>query len=352
MKAYQAVLQRVIEAINQPVALDATHEARITASIGITLFPHDAAEQDILLRHADQAMYAAKQSGRNRYQFFDIHLEQQIAIRHQRLECIRQGLAADEFCLYFQPKVDFVSKTLIGVEALIRWQHPIEGLLEPDEFLPAVEHDDLALAIGDWVIREALRQMQYWRREGVDLQVSINAFARQLHMPDFVASLRQILSEYPDVPPSQLQFEITETASLPELLKVQQIITDCQQFGIEFSIDHFGTGYSSLAYLRHLSAPEIKIDKSFVHDMLTNGEDRAIIEGIIALGRAFQCCVIAEGVETSGQIDRLLELGCKLMQGFGIAHPMPSGQIVTWVREFQPAYPLCHDAINAISLRS
>ena len=336
VEAYQTVLQRVIEAINRPVALDATHEARITASIGITLFPHDVAEPDTLLRHADQAMYAAKQKGRNRYQFFDLHLEQQITIRHETLERIRQGLAAGEFCLYFQPKVDFGSNDLSGVEALIRWQHPIEGLLEADKFLPVVENDSLALVMGGWVIQEALRQMQAWRWEGIDLDVSINLFARQLHLPDFVGNFLQIISAYPDVPPSRLQLEITETASLPELFKVQQIISDCRQFGVGFSIDDFGTGYSSLAYLRHLSAQELKIDKSFVHDMLGNCEGQAIIEGIIALGGAFQRSVIAEGVETAEQIQRLLKSGCKLMQGYGIARPMPSGQIVTWAREFQP----------------
>jgi len=179
--------------------------------------------------------------------------------------------------------------------------------------------------------------MQVWRMEGINLQVSINTFARQLRKPGFMASLQQILSEYPDVPPSQLLIEITETALLPELPVVQQIITDCQQLGVGFSIDDFGTGYSSLVYLRHLSAMELKIDQGFVRDMLTNHADQDIIEGIIALGRLFQRSVIAEGVETIEQIHRLLELGCEAMQGYGIARPMPSEQIMTWARDFQHA---------------
>jgi diguanylate cyclase (GGDEF)-like protein/PAS domain S-box-containing protein len=333
----EQILARLLGVIAAPYHNGDTWQLEISASIGVTLFPQDAADADTLLRQADQAMYTAKQTGRNRYHFFDLPLELRMASTRETLGRIRQGLANGEFCLYFQPQVDFGSKAVIGAEALIRWQHPIDGLLEPAEFLPAVENNDLALAMGDWVIREALRQMQIWRREGVDLLVSINTFARQLRKPDFVASLQQMLSEYPDVPPSQLRIEITETAALPELPVVQQIITDCQQLGVGFSIDDFGTGYCSLIYLRHLSATELKIDKSFVLDMLINHEDKAIVESIIALGCAFQRSVIAEGVETSEQMHRLLELGCKAMQGYGIARPMPSEQIVTWVRDFQPA---------------
>jgi EAL domain-containing protein (putative c-di-GMP-specific phosphodiesterase class I) len=333
---YKAALQRVIEAINQPVALDETSTATITSSIGIALFPQDAADPDTLLRYADQAMYAAKQNGRNRCQFFDFNLEQRMNTQRETLKRIRQGLEACEFCLYFQPKVDFGCKALVGIEALIRWQHPTQGLLEPAKFLPIVESDALALTMGDWVIREALHQMQIWRAEGVNLHVSINIFARQLHQPDFVAGLQQKLCEYPDVPPGQLQLEIAETAGLPGLPVVQRIITDCQKLGIGFSIDDFGMGYSSLATLRHLSATELKIDKGFVRDMLTYHEDQAIVVCIIALGHAFQRSVIAEGVETTEQIHRLLELGCKLMQGYGIARPMPPEKIVAWVRDFQP----------------
>jgi diguanylate cyclase (GGDEF)-like protein/PAS domain S-box-containing protein len=331
------ILARLLDGITAPYSSCDAQQFKISASIGVTLFPQDTADQDTLLRHADQAMYAAKQNGRNCYRLFDLFLERQLAGKREMLECIQQGLSTGEFCLYFQPQVNFGREALVGAEALIRWQHPTMGLLSPAEFLPAVENDDMALVMGNWVIREALRQMQIWRREGINLQVSINTFARQLRKPDFMASLQQILSEYPDVPPSQLQIEITETAILPELPVIQQIITDCQQLGVGFSIDDFGTGYSSLVYLRHLSAKELKIDQSFVCNMLTNHEDQDIIEGIIALGRSFKRSVIAEGVETAEQIHRLLELGCEAMQGYGIARPMPSEQIVTWVRDFQPA---------------
>jgi diguanylate cyclase (GGDEF)-like protein/PAS domain S-box-containing protein len=331
------ILARLLDIITAPYSSCDAQQFKISASVGVTLFPQDTADQDTLLRHADQAMYTAKQNGRNCYRLFDHFLERQLTDKRDMLERIQQGLSTGEFCLYFQPQVNFGRKALVGAEALIRWQHPTMGLLEPAEFLPVVENDDMALVIGNWVIREALRQMQIWRMEGINLQVSINTFARQLRKPDFMASLQQILSEYPDVPPSQLLIEITETALLPELPVVQQIITDCQQLGVGFSIDDFGTGYSSLVYLRHLSATELKIDQSFVRNMLIDHEDENIIEGIIALGRSFRRSVIAEGVETIEQIHRLLELGCEAMQGYVIARPMPSEQIVTWARDFQHA---------------
>lgn len=332
---YRAVLERVIETVSQPVDIDETHQTTVSASIGVSIFPQDAADSDILLRYADQAMFIAKQNGRNRCQFFDYSLERRLEAMHEKLERIQQGLASGEFRLYFQPKVDFFGKTLVGFEALIRWQHPVLGFMEPSDFLPAIENKPVALVMGEWVIRDALQQMQVWRREGVNLKVSVNVFAHQLHQPDFVENLRKTLLEYPDTPLGQLQIEITETAALPNLSAIQEVITDCQAMGVEFSIDDFGMGYSSLNYLRHLSAKELKIDKSFVLDMLVNREDSAIVESIIAFGRSFERSVIAEGVETLAHIQRLLELGCGLMQGYVIAHPIPSEDVITWVRGFR-----------------
>jgi diguanylate cyclase (GGDEF)-like protein/PAS domain S-box-containing protein len=336
---YQSALRRVVEVVNRPVLLDETHEVCVTASIGIALFPQDAVTPDALLRHADQAMYNAKQRGKNRYRFFSSELEDRLDSQRERLERIRQALKDGEFRLFFQPKVDLNSQTLFGMEALIRWQHPEKGLLLPADFLDEIECRDLALAVavGEWVVREALRNLQIWQREGMALPVSINLFASQLHQPDFVESLRRMLSEFPDVPSGRLLLEIAATEKLPALPKVQQIIEACQQFGVAFSLEDFGTGYSSLAYLSQLSAGELKIGKRLVNDLLTNHKDQATIIGIIALGNAFHRAVVAEGVETEAQIDRLLELGCKLMQGYKIARPMPPDQIAEWVRNFNPA---------------
>jgi diguanylate cyclase (GGDEF)-like protein/PAS domain S-box-containing protein len=334
VEQYLAVLERVIEAIKLPINLDESIQVSVTTSIGVTLFPQDAPDPDTLLRYADQALYSAKQNGRNCYQFFDIGLENRMATHRETVGRISQGLASGEFRLYFQPKVNFTTGLVVGMEALIRWQHPTEGLLEPKEFLPIVENDEIGLMMGNWVLREALRQMQAWADEGMKLQVSINVFARQMHQPNFMANLEHILSEHTNVPAKQLQLEITETAGLPELSLVQQIITECEQLGIGFAIDDFGTGYSSLVYLRHLSVAELKIDQSFVRGLLTNHEDQAIVEGIIGLGHAFKRSVVAEGVETAAQIHRLLALGCEIMQGYYIARPMPAGQVAAWVGNF------------------
>ncbi len=340
VEQYLAVLERVIEAIKLPINLDESIQVTVTTSIGVTLFPQDAPDPDTLLRYADQALYSAKQNGRNCYQFFDIGLENRMATHRETVGRISQGLASGEFRLYFQPKVNFTTGLVVGMEALIRWQHPTEGLLEPKEFLPIVENDEIGLMMGNWVLREALRQMQAWADEGMKLQVSINVFARQMHQPDFMANLEHILSEHTNVPAKQLQLEITETAGLPELSLVQQIITECEQLGIGFAIDDFGTGYSSLVYLRHLSVAELKIDQSFVRGLLTNHQDQAIVEGIIGLGHAFQRSVVAEGVETAAQIHRLLALGCEIMQGYYIARPMPAGQVAAWVGNFHAEHYL------------
>jgi diguanylate cyclase (GGDEF)-like protein/PAS domain S-box-containing protein len=330
------ILERVLAAISVPVQIETT-EICVSASIGVTIYPADESDADTLLRHADQAMYCVKEAGKNRYQLFNPHLDQRVTSKREELERIQQGLVAGQFCLYFQPKVEFDRNTVAGAEALIRWQHPVDGLLEPAEFLAIVEDEDLALDMGAWVIGEALRHMENWRREGIDLQISINTFARQLHRADFAANLEQKLAEYPDVPPSRLQIEITETGSLSELLEVQGIIANCRQLGIGFSIADFGTGYSSLTYLRHLAATELKIHQRFVRGMLINPEDQNIVEGIIALGRALRRSIVAEGVETTEQIHRLQQLGCALMQGYSIARPMSPQQLAIWVQEFQAA---------------
>ncbi len=332
---YHSILERVIESIKQPVILGEIQRATVSTSMGVSLFPQDAVDPGILLRYADQALYRAKQNGRNRYQFYDLKLEQVEVKKHEQLEHVKRGLAFGEFRLFFQPKVDFDCLSLAGMEALIRWQHPDLGLLEPGQFLPDVENNDMALVMGDWAIREALSTIQIWQENGIRLPVSINTFARQLHNPCFVSNLQQICSDYPNVPPNLLQIEITENAALPDLAVIQKIITDCNLLGIRFSIDDFGTGYSSLLYLRHLTAQELKIDQSFVNGMLVNRQDLAIVEGIIGLGAAFERSVIAEGVETPAQIHRLLSLGCKLMQGNVIANPMPAEKIIDWVRDFQ-----------------
>ena len=333
---WRAAIERVVQAISAPYQIQDSEAVCISASIGVTIFPEDQVDSDTLVRHADHAMYAAKQSGKNRYQLFDSPFEQRIEATHATRKRIEAALSADQFVLHYQPKVDCRNGRIEGVEALIRWQHPTLGLLQPAAFLPMIEDDRLAVVVGHWVIREALRQIAVWQAEGIDLRVSVNAFARQLIEPDFTRQLETILGDYPGTNPNKLAIEIVETAALKGLDNVRAAIEDCRALGVPFALDDFGTGYSSLVYLRHLPAQEIKIDQSFVRNMLTNSEDQAIVEAVIGLGKAFHRSVVAEGAETQAHILRLLELGCDVMQGYALARPMPGSDIGSWMRDFRP----------------
>ena len=331
----ELILSRIMEAVAAPHFID-DFDLRVSASIGVTLYPFDDAEPDVLLRHADQAMYMAKRAGRNRYHIFNAEEENQSQSRLQQLEQIRQALVNKEFALYYQPKVNMRSGEVIGLEALIRWNHPAKGLVSPGEFLPLVEHSDVIIEIGDWVIHEALEQMHLWSREGLDISVSVNVAARHLQHPDFIQRLEQHITQYPKLLSGQLELEIVESAALEDIAGVSQLITSCQKIGVSFSLDDFGTGYSSLSYLKRLPINMVKIDQSFVRDLLDNTEDLAIVEGVVTLAKVFQRKVIGEGVETPEHGIMLMRLGCDLAQGYGIARPMPAARVIEWHRNFIP----------------
>ena len=329
-------MARVISTLTQPFRVSQAQIA-VSASIGVTLYPHDGADSDALLRHADQAMYAAKQSGRNRYHLFDPESDRRARVRREEIGRIREALAKGEFRLHYQPKVDMRKGTVIGAEALIRWQHPERGLLLPGTFLPAIEGSDTAIAIGEWVINETLRQLDRWHREhGIRVAVSINISGNHLQHPGFSKRLGQLLALYPNVLPGQIELEVLETAALEDIGTTAALFAECRELGVSFALDDFGTGYSSLTYFRRLPADLLKIDQSFVRDMLDNPDDLAIVEGVIGLTHAFRRAVIAEGVETVEHGLVLLLLGCDMAQGFGIAHPMPPDELPEWIRNFQP----------------
>ena len=225
---------------------------------------------------------------------------------------------------------------VIGAEALIRWQHPQKGLLLPAVFLPVIEDHPLDIEIGEWVIDTALTQMECWRLAGLNMPVSVNVGARQLQQNNFVVRLREILAAHPTIAPSSLELEVLETSALQDLAHVSKVVADCQEIGVLFALDDFGTGYSSLTYLKRLPVAVIKIDQSFVRDMLDNPDDLTILEGVISLSAAFRRQVIAEGVETLAHGQMLLQLGCDLAQGYGIARPMPACEIPDWSITWQP----------------
>ena len=328
-------INRVISVLTTPFRISG-HEISISASIGVTLYPQDGSDSDTLLRHADQAMYAAKQAGRNRFHLFDPENDRRARVRREEVGRIREALANNEFVLYYQPKVDMRQGIVVGAEALIRWQHPERGLLLPGEFLPAIEGSELSIALGDWVLQTALQQLGSWHERGLDLTISVNIAGNHLQAPGFARRLGELLSAHPKVSPRNLELEVLETAALEDITRVAALFAECRHFGVSFSLDDFGTGYSSLTYFRRLPADILKIDQSFVCDMLDDPDDLAIVEGVIGLTQAFQRKVIAEGVESVEHGVVLLLLGCDMAQGFGIARPMPADKLPTWVTLFRP----------------
>jgi len=330
-----SLLQRLLDIIAAPQH-DQGRWLQVSASVGVSLYPQaEPVDADQLLRQAGQAMYQAKLAGKNGYHLFDTEHDRQLRDHHGERERIRQALAHQEFMLYYQPKVDMRTGTVIGTEALIRWQHPERGLLAPGAFLPFIDQHPLMVDLGDWVIETALAQISAWRAAGLVLPVSVNVDALQLAQTDFIAKLGEALDRYPEVPPSDLELEILETSALADIAEVSDILHAGQAMDVSFALDDFGTGYSSLSYLKRLPVETIKIDQSFVRDMLDDPNDLAILKGIISLAEAFGRKVIAEGVETDVHSERLLELGCKLGQGYAIGRPMPATQIPSWCACYQ-----------------
>ncbi|HLO62384.1 MAG TPA: EAL domain-containing protein [Azonexus sp.] len=331
-EAHEAAL-RILQLIATPLT-QVPGNTSITASMGITLFPNDDADPDTLLRHADQAMYHAKEAGKNSCRLFDTEQDKFKRSRQDRYLRIEQALENQEFRLHFQPKVDLRQGTVIGAEALIRWQHPERGLLPPVDFLPLIEDDDLIKLIGDWVIESALQQMEAWQAAGFSIPVSVNIAARQLQAPEFIEKLKASLYLHPEVA-HHLELEILETAALEDVVKSSRVIDECRMLGIRFALDDFGTGYSSLTYLKRLPAETIKIDQSFVRELLNDSHNLVIVRSVIGLARSFQREVIAEGVETVEHGRFLIQLGCDRAQGYGIARPMPGDAFVDWAKHWQ-----------------
>ncbi|MBC7414189.1 MAG: EAL domain-containing protein [Herminiimonas sp.] len=330
------VLTRLVDAAASAQQQDGL-VLQVSASLGVTFYPQaEDINADQLLRQADQTMYQAKLAGKNRFHVFDCVRDVSIRSHHENLQRIHKALAQNEFVMHYQPKVNMRTGIVIGVEALIRWQHPKQGLLHPIAFLPVIEDDPLAVAVGEWVIDSVLVQMERWNDEGMDVPVSVNVGARQLQQGDFVDRLKKILAKHPKVKATCLELEVLETSALQDMTQMSQVIEHCAEIGVMFSLDDFGTGYSSLTYLRRLRVKQIKIDRSFVRDMLVDTDDLAILEGVIGLAAAFKRQVIAEGVETIKHGTELLKMGCELAQGYGIARPMPARKILNWIAAWRP----------------
>jgi len=329
------LLTRLLAAADTPVSL-LGRELQVSASVGVTFYPQgEDVDAEQLLRQADQAMYQAKQAGKNRFHFFDAAHDQNQRGQLEDLQRLRLALAQQELVLYYQPKVNMRSGAVVGAEALIRWQHPQRGLLAPAAFLPLIEDHALAVDVGQWVIETALAQMSTWLAAGLHMPVSVNVGARQLQHSAFADHLRASLAAHPQVNPVDLQMEVLETSALEDMAHVTQAMAQCRAMGVQFALDDFGTGYSSLTYLKRLPVSQLKIDQSFVRDMLDDPDDLSILVGVLDMSASFHRQVIAEGVETVAHGHMLLRLGCDLAQGYGIARPMPAADLPGWAASWQ-----------------
>lgn len=329
----QPKVARLLQAIAEPVHLGETAvSVSVSASAGVAFYPQaDDIDADQLLRHAGRAMYDAKTGGKKRLCAFDSLGYHVMIERAEEIDALAQALARHEFILHYQPIVHLGNGRLNSVEALVRWQHPTRGCLPPASFLPTLEGHPLMLSLEDWVLEEALRQHARWLDAGLDVAISVNLSGAQLHRKDFVPHVRALLAAHPRVNPRRITLEVLESSVLEDIGYVSGLIRQCAELGIGFALDDFGTGYSSLRYLKQLPARRIKIDQGFVRDMLRDPDDLAILEGVIGMAAAFKRDVVAEGVETVEHAAMLVQLGCMLAQGYGIARPMPADALAPWL---------------------
>jgi predicted signal transduction protein with EAL and GGDEF domain len=318
-----AAMRRILDAVSQPWALDGT-KFSIGCSIGISLYPRDGHNAETLLKHADSAMYKAKEAGRCNYQFFIPELNQRAAERLDLESSLRGALERGEFLLHYQPRVALGTGQVVGVEALIRWRLPGRGLVSPARFIPVAEESGIILPIGEWVLRTACTQAATWQRAGFrPVKVSVNISPRQFRHEGLAATVAGILRET-GLDPRWLELELTESLVMHEPDRFTAMLHDLKALGIEIAVDDFGTGYSSLNHLKRFPVDRLKIDQSFVRDLTKDRDDASIVRAIISLGHDLNLEVVAEGVETREQLDFLRRHGCDEVQGYYLGMPVPA----------------------------
>jgi len=315
----------------------AEHELQISASVGIAMFPGNGNSPQELLMNADAAMYHAKGMGKNGYSFFDVSMNTNARKQLQLLQDLRNALEQGQFRLHYQPKFDAVSGLAVGAEALLRWEHPQQGLLMPATFIALAEKTGLIIPIGEWVLDEACRQMSQWYAQGYEhWRIAVNLSALQFCHAGLVNSVAAALERH-QLPANSLTLEITETTAMSDADASMKVLQQLSDMGVDLSIDDFGTGYSSLMYLKRLPANELKIDRGFVRDLEHDSDDAAIVSAIVALGQALDLRIVAEGVETDAQQNFLTRLGCDSLQGYLLGHPLPADSFMTNIRSAEQA---------------
>jgi len=328
---------RLLEVLDEPFALG-NLQLEIDASIGIALSPEHGSDADTLLRRADVAMYIAKRTNSG-HALYAAEQDQHSPMRLALVGELRRAIDQNELSLYFQPKVSLKDSRVVCAEALVRWQHPSHGLLGPDEFVPIAEQTGLIRPLARWVLEAAVRQCASWRQEGLDLAVAVNLSMRNLHDPEIVDTIRQLLVRW-GIPPARLVIEITESSLMADAARAMDVLARLREMGVGISVDDFGTGYSSLAYLKRLPVDELKIDKSFVTQMATDENDEAIVRSTIGLAHDLGLTVVAEGIEDQQTWNLLAALGCDVGQGYFVSRPVPAAILGVWLTtcDWQPRY--------------
>ncbi len=319
------VAERILELLAQPMIVN-HHQLQITGSLGITIYPWDSANPQELLSHADAAMYRAKAQGGHSYQFYTAGMKT-AGLDGSTLEVeLGRALTKKEFLLHYQPQMDLRTRAVIGMEALLRWHHPYQGLIGPNHFIPQAEENGMIIPIGEWVLRAASKQAKYWKKQGFPMpHVSVNLSARQIHHGNLPTLIQDILQRS-HLEPEHLKLELTETFLIHETEDTLQTLRELKDMGIQLFIDDFGAGYASLRYLKSFPVDGIKLDQSLIQQLPHNPNDTAIVEALISLGKTLGLQVIAEGVETQEQVDFLAEHDCDAMQGYWLAPPLPANE--------------------------
>jgi len=332
-KDIASLAKKMLEALEPKFVID-EREFYITASIGVSNCPNDGVDSQTLLKHADIAMYRAKDLGKNNYQFYSTEMSAKAFERLTLESSLRSALELDEFVLHYQPQIDVNNKNVIGVEALIRWQHPDLGLVSPLEFIPFLEEIGQIVSVGEWVLRNACKQSVRWGDmfEKHSLRMSVNMSSRQFNDSNLVSKIRQIITDT-GIDPRLLELEITESLLMRNTTSTIEAINTLSELGVRFAIDDFGTGYSSLSYLRRFPIDSLKIDRSFIRDVTIDSDDAAIATAIIVMGQSLKLDVIAEGVETEGQLEFLRSKHCQSSQGFLFCKPLPADELSNWLQQ-------------------
>lgn len=327
------IAEKLLAVIAEPLHYD-HHDMYVTGSIGITIFPFDDTDVDSLLRNADTAMYKAKDAGKNRFSFYTAEMNAQIRDRMEIEAGLRHALQENQFVLYYQPQVEIHDLGVVGMEALIRWNHPERGMIPPDRFIPVAEESGLIVPIGEWVLRTACHQIKAWQEAGFrDIKVAVNLSARQFHQERLVEMVGQVIKETGLDPHSgALELELTESMVMRSGERTAKTMASLHAMGLKIAIDDFGTGYSSLSYLKHFPISTLKIDRSFVRDVALDPDDAAIAATVVALGHSLSLKVIAEGVETLDQLMRLRHMGCDEVQGYYLSKPLPAEAATEFLR--------------------